>query len=115
MSKPCFRLTLGAAKKLVKQELGISPSMLMRATDPSAPAIRYEMETGSLLVQVENDWYSHNGLIKLRIYNAGQDIVTYHRPETLAEAVGATDARLREIEAERRREYEDQRQPQPLR
>lgn len=69
----------------------------------------FRATTGScgLLITCENDWYDHNGRIKLTIHDdsTGRSIIRYYHPDTMERDYDLEDAEKEAEREEVRREW----------
>lgn len=78
-----MNLKTETASELIKEIFGqhilVLPKVLSCTTQV------FEAKTDGLTIRCENDWYSHNGRIRLSIQDdsSGSVIVRYYDPETL--------------------------------
>lgn len=82
--KKPIKVTLSIARKLVKQELGLSTAALKK-TEMGPDACEFQMQQGNMLIQVENDWFNLSGRIQLTVHYSMSSIITYFFPDTLLE------------------------------
>lgn len=78
--------------------------------DDTAPHVAiFRARTGrdGLAITCENDWYDHNGRIKLTIHDAlcGRSIIRYYHPDTLERDYASEDAEKEAEREEMRREW----------
>lgn len=77
------------------------------ATQPYAAIFTACTGSDGLEIRCENDWFNHNGRIKLTIINVegGTPIVRYYHPDTLSRDHVAEDAEKEDIALEARRAW----------
>lgn len=100
MYKP-LKLTKKTAAKLIGK---ICPKLsIYRDNTPQEVAI-YRAYTGpeGLEIVCENDWYNHNGKIKLTIRDCTAWIIQYYNPETLERDFAAEDTEKEDADKESR-------------
>ncbi len=91
MYKP-VKLSRMTATRLMVQVIG--PGVKPLLSEPGAGATVYKAERGCLEICCENDWYNHNGRIRLTITDGigGNQIRMYFHPDTLNRDFEAEDA-----------------------
>lgn len=78
-----MNLNTETATQLIKEIFGQHTLVLPKVLSCTTQV--FEAKTDGLTIRCENDWYSHNGRIRLSIQDdsSGSVIVRYYDPETL--------------------------------
>lgn len=92
MKHPNIKLTRAVAARLIGQVTGGCPKLIREGNDPDA--VIYAASTDFLTLRCENDWYEHNGRIRLTLLDrlGGSSMFMYFDPRTLERDFRAEDA-----------------------
>ncbi len=97
--------TLKLTKKTASELIGqICPRLNINKdnTPPEVAIFRATTGPKGLEIKCENDWYNHDGRIKLTICDGTTWIIRYYHPETLERDFAAEDAEKEDADKESR-------------
>lgn len=102
------KLTKKTAVMLIQQVIPLSPKLISGGAGNNG-AVRYSAPVGSegLEIICENDWFTHNGCIKLTIHDTsgGSCLTMYFRPNTFQRDFSAEEFDKKEVAADARKQW----------
>ena len=100
--------TLKLTKKTASELIGrICPRLNINKdnTPPEVAIFRATTGPKGLEIKCENDWYNHDGRIKLTISDGGTSITRYYNPETLERDFAVEEAEKEKEASEARKNW----------
>lgn len=107
MWKPC-KLTKKTALMLIQRVIPMSPKLISGPTGNDG-AVIFTAPVGpeGLEIKVENDWFTHNGCIKLTVHDTsgGSCLTMYFSPNTFERDYSAEQFDKKEAAADARKQW----------
>ena len=107
MWKPC-KLTKKTALMLIQRVIPMSPKLISGPTGNNG-AVIFTAPVGpeGLEIKVENDWFTHNGCIKLTVHDTsgGSCLTMYFSPNTFERDYSAEQFDKKEAAADARKKW----------